>query len=244
VEGGPALTRGRAGTGIDGLDALIEGGFQERKAYLICGEPGTGKTTFCLQFLMKGLGLGEAGVYVTVDEKPSHLIEDAKSMGWDLTSYLDRKELLILDASPYFTNLRLGKEKELDVRQIVSDLSKHVKSLGARRLVIDPVAPLIFKDESQAVVMEYIRSLIFSIEDNLGCTALFTSHMVTGSDRLSRFGVEEFIVSGIVLLRIVRAQNRYIRTLFVRKMRGTAIDLTEYSFDIVRGRGIVLRQAV
>jgi circadian clock protein KaiC len=238
------MKRGRAATGIDGLDGLIEGGFQERKSYLICGEPGTGKTTLCLQFLLKGLGHGEAGVYVTIDEKPAHLIEDSQAMGWDLAPYLDRNQLLILDASPYFTNVRLGKERELDVLQIVSDLGKHVTSLGAKRLVIDPIAPLIFKEEHHAGIMEYIRGLIFSIEDNLGCTALLTSHMPSGSERMSRFGVEEFIVSGIVLLRIVRAQNRYIRTLFVRKMRGTAVDLTEYSFDIIRGRGIVLRQAV
>ena len=49
------MTRGRAATGIDGLDGLVEGGFQERKAYLICGEPGTGKTTFCLQLFLKML---------------------------------------------------------------------------------------------------------------------------------------------------------------------------------------------
>ena len=237
-------TRARIATGIEGLDGLIEGGLQERKTYLICGEAGTGKTTFCLQFLLKGAQQSEAGVYVTIDEKPSHLIEDAQAMGWDLAPLLDRKQLLILDASPYFTNLRLGREKELDVRQIVTDLNKHVKGLGAKRLVIDPVAPLIFRDESQAGVMEYIRSMIFSIEDNLGCTTLLASDMPSGGNRLSRFGVEEFVVSGVIILRIVRAQNRYIRTLFVRKMRGTAVDLSEYSFDIVRPRGIVLRQPV
>jgi circadian clock protein KaiC len=226
------------------LDGLIEGGFQDRKTYLICGEPGTGKTTFCLQFLLKGLGQGEPGVYVTIDEKPAHQVEDADAMGWALAPFLDRNQLVILDASPYFTNVRLGKEQELDVRHIVSDLGKQVRSIGARRLVIDPIAPLVFREESHAGIMEYIRSLIFSIEDNLGCTTLLTSHMLSESERLSRFGVEEFIVSGIVLLRIVRSQNRYIRTLFVRKMRGTAVDLTEYSFDIIRSRGIVLRQPV
>ncbi len=238
------LTRARTATGIEGLDALIEGGFQERKSYLICGEPGTGKTTFCLQFLLQGLRQDEGGVYVSIDEKPAHLIEDADALGWELTPFLDRQQLLILDASPYFTNLRLGKEKEVDVRQIVADLNKHARTVGAKRLVIDPVAPLIFRTESQAGIMEYIRSLIFALDDNLGCTTLLTSHMATGSERLSQFGVEEFIVSGIVLLRIVRVQSRYIRTLFVRKMRGTAVDLSEYSFEIVRPRGIVLRQAV
>lgn len=238
------MMRARIPTGIDGLDGLIEGGLQERKTYLVCGEPGTGKTTFCLQFLLKGLAQGGGAVYVTIDEKPSHLVEDAQAMGWDLTPHLDQKRLLILDASPYFTSVRLGKDREVDVRQLVSDLSRHAKSVGAVRLVIDPIAPLIFREERQAALMEYVRGLLFAIEDNLGCTTLLTSHVTTGSDRLSFFGVEEFVVSGIILLRIVRAQNRYIRTLFVRKMRGTAVDLSEYSFDMVRPRGIVLRQAV
>lgn len=238
------MTRARVATGVEGLDALIEGGFQAQKAYLVCGEPGTGKSTFCLQFLLQGLTQGEGGVYVTIDEKPAHLVEDALAMGWDLAPYLEKKRLLILDASPYFTNLRLGKEHELDSRQIVTDLGKHVRAVGAKRLVIDPVAPLVFREDGQLGVMEYIRSLLFSLEDNLGCTTLLTSYSGVGSGRLSHFGVEEFVVSGIILLRIVRAQNRYIRTLFVRKMRGTAVDLSEYGFDIVRPRGIVLRQAV
>lgn len=236
--------RARVATGVEGLDDLIEGGLQERKSYLVCGEPGTGKTIFGLQFLRAGLEAGEAGVYVSIDEKPAHVIEDALALGWDLAPHLDRQRLVILDASPYFTSLRLGKEKEIDVRQVVADLGKHVRSQGAKRLVIDPIAPLVSRAESQAGILEYIRSLIFSLEDNVGCTSLLTSHIAPGSERFSRFGVEEFIVSGIILLRIVRAQNRFIRTLFVRKMRGTAVDLSEYSFDIVRSRGIVLRQAI
>lgn len=236
--------RARVTTGVEGLDSLIEGGLQERKSYLVCGEPGTGKTIFGLQFLRTGLEAGEPGVYVSIDEKPAHVLEDAQALGWDLGPHLERQRLLILDASPYFTNLRLGKEREIEVRQVVADLGKQVRAQGAKRLVIDPVAPLVSRVDSQASILEYVRSLIFSLEDNVGCTTLLTSHIAPGSERLSQFGVEEFIVSGIILLRIVRTQSRFIRTLFVRKMRGTAVDLSEYSFDIVRNRGIVLRQAV
>lgn len=53
---------------------------------------------------------------------------------------------------------------------------------------------------------------------------------------------EEFLASGIILLKLVKSHPKYVRTLFVRKMRGTATDLSEYAFDILTNRSIVIRQ--
>ena len=236
------MARQRISTGIEGLDNLIEGGLQENKSYLICGEPGTGKTILCLQFILHGLQNSESGVYVSIDEKPEHLIEDAAALGWDLQSHVDAGRLLILDVSPFFTGIRLGKEKQIDVRQIITDLSKHVKRMNAKRLVIDPVAALAFERDAVSAMQEYIRSLFFSIDDNLGCTTLMTSHIRPGSHELSHYGVEEFFASGIIWLKLIKPAQKYVRTLFVRKMRGTATDLSEYAFEILSNRGIVIRQ--
>ncbi len=71
-------------TGIDDLDPLIEEGFLAGKSFLITGEPGTGKSILCMQFILKGLLDGEKAVYVAVGEKPSDIVEDAASQGWDL----------------------------------------------------------------------------------------------------------------------------------------------------------------
>jgi circadian clock protein KaiC len=77
-------------TGIEKLDTLLYGGFPKGRAYLISGEPGTGKTIFTLQFLKKGIELGERCIYISIDEKPEHIIKNAESLGWDLQSYLNK----------------------------------------------------------------------------------------------------------------------------------------------------------
>jgi len=80
---------------------------------------------------------------------------------------------------------------------------------------------------------------LFEIESNLGCTTLLTSYVPVGSEKVSHHGIEEFAASGIILLRLVKVEITNTFAPSAAKMRGTKIDLTEYSFDILHHRGIV-----
>lgn len=234
------MEKKRVSTGIPGLDPLIEGGLPQGKSYLITGESGTGKSIFCMQFVLKGLVEGEKAVYVAVDEKPADILEEAASLGWDLLKYIEQKNLLILDASPLFSaRIGSGKEKEVDVQKTVGDLASYVKRMGASRVVIDPVGPLILSRDSSTPQQEHVRTLIHALQDNVGTTNLLTMYSIPGVPGDS--GVEEFLVAGVFVLSIAKVQNRMIRTLLVRKMRGTAIDLMEHQFNIVKEKGIVLK---
>lgn len=233
----------RVSTGIQGLDPLIGGGFIEGKVYLISGESGTGKTVFGLQFLFNGLAQGQNGIYISSDEKPDHLIVDAESLGWKGSDCVNEERLALLDVSPFFKDIRDGKVRDVDVRTVIADLTKHVKRIGAKRVVIDPIEPLIFRDESQAGIRQYIRDIVFAMEDNLGCTVLITSAIPLGSPALSRYGVAEFVCEGSILLSIHEHSDRRERTLLVRKMRCSPTDLDEHAFDIVPTKGIVVRKA-
>lgn len=71
-------------TGIAGLDDIVCGGLDPDRLYLIEGEPGTGKTTLALQFLLEGARLGEKGLYVTLSESERELRLVAKRHGWTL----------------------------------------------------------------------------------------------------------------------------------------------------------------
>lgn len=232
----------RISTGIEGLDQLIGGGFIANKVYLISGESGTGKTVFGLQYLYYGLIIGESGIYISGDEKPSHLIVDAESVGWDFGKYVHERKLGLLDVSPHFAKLRSGKTKHVDVRTVVTDLAKHVKAMNAKRIVIDPIAPLIFGQECTACVQEYVRNLIFAIEDNLQCTILITSGIPSGTSALSRYGVEEFVAEGVIVLDFGIRDSQRVRTLFIRKMRSTPTDLNDHVFEILPHRGIVIKE--
>ena len=229
-------------SGIEGFDPLIYGGFPTERSYLISGEPGTGKTIFSLQFLLEGLRNGENAIYISIDEKPEHVINDALSLGWDLTTYLNNNQLKIIDISTFFSSNTDSGGDKLNIKKIIDKIMDYVAITKPKRLVIDPIAPLILSDTTITDVIEYIRSTIFSIESIKDCTSLLTSYIPVGSNKVSSFGVEEFATSGIIQLRLITQNNKRIRSIGVRKMRGTRIDLSEYSFDIMPERGIILRQ--
>ena len=233
----------RVSTGIEGLDRLIGGGFLEGKVYLVSGESGTGKTVFGLQYLFSGLTHGENGIYISGDEKPGHLIVDAESLGWHFDKYVHEHKLGLLDVSPHFADLRSGKAKRIDdVRTMVADLANHAKAIGAKRIVIDPIAPVVFGQESSAVVQDYVRNLIFAIEDSLQCTILITSGILFGTSALSHYGVEEFVAEGVIELGFGIRDTQRVRTLFIRKMRSTTTDLSDHIFEILPHRGIVIKE--
>src|SRR4051812_30822162 len=76
----------RASTGIVGLDDILYGGFPRHRLYLLQGDPGVGKTTLALQFLMEGVRNGEPGLYITLSETRDELLQVAVSHGWDIDS--------------------------------------------------------------------------------------------------------------------------------------------------------------
>jgi circadian clock protein KaiC len=234
----------RVTSGIEGLDKLLFGGFPKGRAYLVSGEPGTGKTIFTLQFLLEGARNGEKGIFVTIDEKPEHIVADMISLGWDVESYLKNGLLQILDVTKYFSYTKFSETDGIDVKHITEDILGYVKESGATRLAIDPIAPLVFTEGQVPEITDYIRRLIFSIESNEMCTTLLTSYVPVGSEKVSQHGIEEFAASGIILLKLAKIHNKPIRTLMVRKMRGTRIELSEYSFEILPQRGVVLRQPI
>jgi circadian clock protein KaiC len=234
------MAQKRVATGIDGLDPLIQHGFLPAKSYVVTGDAGTGKTTACLQFLLKGLTNGEKAVYVTVDERPSDLLDSAASLGWDLQPYIQDKSLVILDAAPYFSaRAGSGREREVDIQRIVTDLGSHINRMQAQRLAIDPVGPLIKADTPSGRSEEQARLLIRLLQTQLQTTNLLSSHSAGRGDQETS-SIEEFLASGVCALRMFGSGNRFVRALWVKKMRGTAVVPTEYEFNIENGKGIVL----
>src|SRR5580658_717911 len=74
----------RCTMGAEGLDDILGGGLPRHRLYLLQGDPGVGKTTLALQFLLEGARLGEKGLYITLSETKEELEEVGKSHGWNL----------------------------------------------------------------------------------------------------------------------------------------------------------------
>jgi circadian clock protein KaiC len=236
------MADGRVPSGVPGLDELVGGGFPINRTVLLCGDIGTGKTTLGLQFLMAGVASGEAGVLVSVDEKPQHVIEDGRRFGWRVDDAVGRRLLTVLDASPFFMALR--DRSALDARHVASDLAQQVRHAEASRLVIDGVTSLAPDVADAATTEGFIRSLIQSLEDNLECTTVLTTR-TTASAHPSVVGASaERLTSGVIELKVGPVSDSEElgrrRSLLVRKMRGAPSAIDEQPFDIVDGRGLVL----
>src|SRR3954462_15932262 len=89
-----AILLPRASTGVEGLDFVLGGGFARNRLHLLEGNPGTGKTTIALQFLMAGAAAGEVGVYVSLAETEHDRRAGARTHGWRLNDTVEIFELV------------------------------------------------------------------------------------------------------------------------------------------------------
>ena len=110
----------------------------------------------------------------------------------------------------------------------------------ASRLVVDPLTPLIVSGDSPGRIQELARAFIHLIQSNLNTTNLFTSHLPRRSDQDLTNGIEEFLAAGVFVLKVNQVDGRFVRTLQVKKMRGTAVAPDEYRFEIAAGKGVAL----
>jgi circadian clock protein KaiC len=234
----------RVSTGIVGLDPLLEGGFPKGRSILVTGDPGTGKSIFALQFLHEGLRRGEKVIFVTADESPMDIIEQAASMDWDMEPHIERKEMTILNAGTYLSSLSGGgQERHVDVQKAISDLAGFVNRIGAERLVLDPAGPFVLIRDSHIRIQDQTRLLIKLLRSSMKTTNLLTSYAVPRTGERSMHGIEEYLAAGAIVLEMIWQDGELARSMIVEKMRYTNVKPKQLEFDIVKGQGIVLTSA-
>ncbi len=139
----PASSGLRAlGTGVPGLDAILGGGLPAERFYLLDGEPGSGKTTLALQFLLEGKAQGERGLYVTLSETRQELTAVARSHGWDLEglSILDMDSLPNLAASE--AQYTVFHPSEVELQDSVGTMLDRMEEVRPSRVVLDSVSEI------------------------------------------------------------------------------------------------------
>jgi circadian clock protein KaiC len=132
-------TSERASTGIRGLDEIMNGGFPRNHFYLLEGEPGAGKTTIALQFLMEGAKNGEKGLYVTLSESQAELHGIAESHGWDLHD-IEIFELPTENATNEVYTVFHPAEVEL--QETVDLVYQYVNEVQPSRIVFDSLSEM------------------------------------------------------------------------------------------------------
>src|SRR6266545_5965381 len=221
-------------TGIKGLDEITEGGLPRGRSTLITGGAGCGKTLLGMEFLVRGArDYGEPGVFMAFEENAEELTENVRSLGFDLSEMIQRKQLVI-DAVQ-IQRSEIEETGEYDLEGLFVRLNHAIDSIGAKRVVIDTIEVL-FASLSASILRTELRRL-FQWLKSKGVTAIITAER--GEGTLTRHGLEEYISDCVILLDHRIHDEVLTRRLRVVKYRGSSHGTNEYPF-LIDAHGIAV----
>ncbi len=224
-----------ASTGVPGLDEILGGGFPKDHVFLIQGDPGAGKTTLSLQFLLEGARNGEKGLYLTLSESVKELHTVARSHGWSLDSIVIHEQLVGEDMLSEEEDLTLFHPSEVELGETVKDLLEVVDREQPRRVVLDSLSEIRLLSQS---TLRYRRQILALKEffANRNITAFFLDDRTAEVNDLQLHSVPHGVV---VLERLAPMYGAPRRRLEVVKVRGVKYQGGFHDFSIVTG-GLVV----
>jgi circadian clock protein KaiC len=229
----------RISTGVDGLDDILDGGFPPDRLYLIQGDPGTGKTTLAVQFLLEGVRRGERVLFMALSETRDELVTVARSHGWSLDG-IDVFELSAAQQNRPAEQNTLFLPSEVELNEITQVLLDEVERLKPTRVVLDSLSelrllaqnPLRFRRQILALKQYFIGKnvTVLLLDDRLSGGAEAQAHTVAhGVMELEQHAPD------------YGAERRRLRVL---KLRGVQYRGGWHDYNIARGGLVVFPRLI
>jgi circadian clock protein KaiC len=156
TRGGPELHK--APTGIRGLDEITRGGLPKGRPTLVCGGPGSGKTLLALTVLVNGaLQFDEPGVLMTFEENGDEIASDVASLGFDLPSLIEAGKLAVDFVR--VERAQIEETGEYDLEGLFVRLDYAIRTVGAKRVVLDTIESLFSGLENGGILRSELRRL-------------------------------------------------------------------------------------
>lgn len=238
-------------TGVEGFDGLCSGGLPAGRVYVVSGPPGSGKTTFGIQFLTNGASFGDVGLYLTLLETSDDIVADMSGYDINLEALMKMKKILFSDLSPdmeygYIDELQEVISPELapsyapvendapSVATVFKEISSYVTNYNVKRLVVDPVSAIRFAAKDACMEKKEMARFMRNLK-RLGCTVLVLSE----SDNITFEAPQYSTADGIILLE--NPDDNVQSTLQIMKIRGSKHSFEKVPFSF-GDQGIMLEK--
>ena len=227
ISSGPACVEEQiVSTGIKLLDKELCGGFLKGQMILLAGNPGSGKTTFGVQFLAEGLQNGEPGIFVGLVETKEDFMKYMWHLGFYLEEYETKEQFLFIES------LTAKDPAELDL--LVDKIVKSALKMGAKRIVIDSLTAMEVDFSSRKEIRVFLHNRLLRALKKANLTAIAIVDVPYGEEKIGS-GIEEFVFDGILQLTVKKEKGLPRRQLTVKKFR--AKDLSFVDYDLIIGSG-------
>ncbi len=218
----------KAPTGITGFDEVTFGGVPRGRPTLICGGPGSGKTLFGMEFLVRGATeYGEPGVFMSFEESIDEMTKNVASLGFDLKRLAAAKKIFL--DYVHVERSEIEETGEYDLEGLFIRLNDAITAVGAKRVVLDTIESLFSGLPNPLILRAELRRLFRWLKAR-GMTVIITGEQGTGTP--TRQGLEEYISDCVIMLDHRVSTQLSTRRMRIVKYRGSTHGTNEYPFLI------------